>query len=420
MASKETEVKTTSKRTTRKKSTASTKKAAPSVVEGEIVEAAKVKPKRNIVLSDNGDVNLSLINKEDKKRYTQIASSLNENDMTSIMNYGSDLQNAMDAYSNDFLNQRFDSNSSIKSAELIANLLGELQEVDIAELNEPSTFKRFIRRIPLLKKFVTSVEQIKAKYNTIQKNIDGITQKLEQTRLIAIRDNNLLEKQFQNNLSYVSQLGELIIAGKMKSKELEDEISTMKEESYNYNDYEIRKVEDFKNNLDKKITDLVMMRYSFQQSLVQINIIQQTNTQDAQNTEMQIKTTIPIWKNQMSMAVALYNQKKSIEASNLVTNTTNEILRRNSEMMKTQAIEVAKQSQRTVIDIETLEKTHKDLIATIEGVEKAQEEGRAKRAAAERRIKELERDMHVKALGIKESTERVIAKELVGIGSEQQ
>ena len=419
MASKETEVKTTSKRTTRKKSTASTKKEAPSVVEGEIVDTAKVKPKRNIVLSDNGDVNLSLINKEDKKRYTQIASSLNENDMTSIMNYGSDLQNAMDAYSNDFLNQRFDSTSSIKSAELIANLLGELQEVDIAELNEPSAFKRFIRRIPLLKKFVTSVEQIKAKYNTIQKNIDGITQKLEQTRLIAIRDNNLLEKQFQNNLSYVNQLGELIIAGKMKSKELEDEISTMKEESYNYNDYEIRKVEDFKNNLDKKITDLVMMRYSFQQSLVQINIIQQTNTQDAQNTEMQIKTTIPIWKNQMSMAVALYNQKKSIEASNLVTNTTNEILRRNSEMMKTQAIEVAKQSQRTVIDIETLEKTHKDLIATIEGVEKAQEEGRAKRAAAERRIKELERDMHVKALGIKESTERVIAKELVGIGSEQ-
>ena len=419
MASKETEVKTASKRTTRKKSTASTKKSTPSVVEGEIVEAVKVKPKRNIVLSDNGDVNFSLINKEDKKRYTEIASCLNENDMTSIMNYGSDLQNAMDAYSNDFLTQRFDSTSSIKSAELIANLLGELQEVDIAELNEPSALKRFIRRIPLLKKFVTSVEQIKAKYNTIQKNIDGITQKLEQTRLIAIRDNNLLEKQFQNNLSYVGQLGELIIAGKMKSKELEDEINTMKEESYNYNDYEIRKVEDFKNNLDKKITDLVMMRYSFQQSLVQINIIQQTNTQDAQNTEMQIKTTIPIWKNQMSMAVALYNQKKSIEASNLVTNTTNEILRRNSEMMKTQAIEVAKQSQRTVIDIETLEKTHKDLIATIEGVEKAQEEGRAKRAAAERRIKELERDMHVKALGIKESTERVIAKELVGIGSEQ-
>lgn len=419
MTSKETEVKTASKRTTRKKSTASTKKSTPSVVEGEIVEAVKVKPKRNIVLSDNGDVNFSLINKEDKKRYTEIASCLNENDMTSIMNYGSDLQNAMDAYSNDFLTQRFDSTSSIKSAELIANLLGELQEVDIAELNEPSALKRFIRRIPLLKKFVTSVEQIKAKYNTIQKNIDGITQKLEQTRLIAIRDNNLLEKQFQNNLSYVGQLGELIIAGKMKSKELEDEINAMKEESYNYNDYEIRKVEDFKNNLDKKITDLVMMRYSFQQSLVQINIIQQTNTQDAQNTEMQIKTTIPIWKNQMSMAVALYNQKKSIEASNLVTNTTNEILRRNSEMMKTQAIEVAKQSQRTVIDIETLEKTHKDLIATIEGVEKAQEEGRAKRAAAEKRIEELEKDMRLKALGIKESTERVIAKELVGIGSEQ-
>ena len=148
MTSKETEVKTATKRATRKKSATSTKKSVPSVVEGEIVKTTKAKTKRNIVLSDNGDVNLSLINKEDKKRYTQIASSLNENDMTSIMNYGSDLQNAMDAYSNDFLNQRFDSNSSIKSAELIANLLGELQEVDIAELNEPSALKRFIRRIP--------------------------------------------------------------------------------------------------------------------------------------------------------------------------------------------------------------------------------------------------------------------------------
>ena len=98
MTSKETEVKTATKRATRKKSTTSTKKAVPSVVEGEIVKTTKAKTKRNIVLSDNGDVNLSLINKEDKKRYTQIASSLNENDMTSIMNYGSDLQNAMDAY----------------------------------------------------------------------------------------------------------------------------------------------------------------------------------------------------------------------------------------------------------------------------------------------------------------------------------
>ena len=156
-----------------------------------------------------------------------------------------------------------------------------------------------------------------------------------------------------------------------------------------------------------------MMRLSFQQSLVQIKVIQQTNMQDAQNTEAQIKYTIPIWKSQLSLAVALYNQKKSLEAHAMVTNATNDILKKNSSMMKTQAIEVAKQSQRTVIDIDTLERTHRDLIDTLEGVKKAQEEGRAKRLEAERKIQALEKEMHYKSIGVQESTERVMARELI-------
>jgi uncharacterized protein YaaN involved in tellurite resistance len=362
-----------------------------------------------------GEVNIEAIPKKQRDYYKEIAKVLNEKDLTSISSYGSDLQRAMDTYSSDFLTQSFSRENSLESADLIANLLGELHEVNIDDLEAPGAVKRFLRKIPGLKKLVISVEQIKAKYNTIQKNIDGIVQKLEATRQIAIRDNNLLQKQFENNCDYVDQLEDLIVAGKMKSKELADLLENMKAEAGQYEDYQITDIEEYKNALDKRVTDLIMLRYAFKQSLTQIRIIQRTNIMDAQNTEQQITMTIPLWKNQMSLAVALYNQKQSIEISNKVTEATNEMFKKNAEMMKTQAIEVAKQNQRSVLDIETLRKTTQDLLATVEGVQKAQQEGAQKRAAAEAELVKLEKEMSMKAIGIADSTQKIVSKELQGI-----
>lgn len=364
-----------------------------------------------------GEVSLENIPAKQKEYYKEIAKVLNEKDLTSISSYGSDLQRAMDSYSSDFLNQSFSRENSLESADLIANLLGELHEVNIDDLEAPGPVKRFLRRIPGLKKLVISVEQVKAKYNTIQKNIDGIVKKLEATRQIAIRDNNLLQKQFENNCDYVDQLEDLIVAGKMKSKELEDLLENMKAEAGQYDDYQITDIEEYKNSLDKRITDLIMLRYAFKQSLTQIRIIQRTNIMDANNTEAQITMTIPLWKNQMSLAVALYNQKQSIEISNKVTEATNEMFKKNAEMMKTQAIEVAKQNQRSVLDIETLRKTTQELLATVEGVQKAQQEGAQKRAAAEAELVKLEKEMSMKAIGVADSTQKVISSELQGIRS---
>ena len=410
-----TEVK--AKRTPRRKA-ATTKKASGKRTADIIEEEAEVQlnsvtenvPQRRV--DDNGEINTSLIPKERKSYYKEIAKVLNEKDLTSISSYGSDLQRAMDTYSNDFLKQSFNSTSSVESAKLISNLLGELQEVDIDDLEAPSAMKKFLRKVPILKKLVVSVEQIKAKYNTIEKNIDGIVKKLEATRQIAIRDNNLLQRQFENNCDYVDQLEDLILAGKLKSEELETVISEMKGNPSEYEDYQITDIEEYKNSLDKRLSDLIMLRYAFKQSLTQIRIIQRTNIMDANNTESQIAMTIPLWKNQLSLAVALYNQKQSIDVKSKVTDATNEILKKNAEMMKIQAIEVAKQNQRTVIDIETLRKTTTELIATVEGVQKAQKEGAEKRAAAEADITKLEKQMSVAAIGVADSTNKIIAKEL--------
>lgn len=365
-------------------------------------------------VEDSGEINTSNLTPARQAYYKEIASVLNEKDITSISTYGSDLQKAMDSYSSDFLKQSFDSKAGVESAELISNLLGELHEVNIEDLEAPSPIKRFLRKIPGLKKFIVSVEQIKAKYNTIEKNIDGIVKKLEATRQIAIRDNNLLQKQFENNCDYVDQLEDLIIAGKIKSEELEALIEDMKSRSTEYEEYQISDIEEYKNSLDKRLSDLIALRFAFKQSLTQIRIIQRTNIMHANNTESQIAMTIPLWKNQLSLAVALYDQKQAIEVSGKVTDTTNELMRKNAEMMKTQSIEVAKQSQRMVIDPETLQKATQELIATIEGVQKAQKEGAEKRAAAEAQIAKLEKDMHMKAIGVVESTQKIISSELRG------
>jgi len=410
-----TEVKKPRKRAanaTKRKSPTRTRRAVEEIsaeAEAELTSGAVMKR-----VEDTGEINTSNLTPARKAYYKEIAAVLNENDITSISSYGSDLQKAMDSYSSDFLKQSFDSKAGIESAELISNLLGELHEVNIDDLEAPSGIKKFLRRIPGLKKLVVSVEQIKAKYNTIEKNIDGIVKKLEATRQIAIRDNNLLQKQFENNCDYVDQLEDLIVAGKMKSEELEKLIEDMKVRAGEYEDYQISDIEEYKNSLDKRLSDLVALRYAFKQSLTQIRIIQRTNILHANNTESQIAMTIPLWKNQLSLAVALFDQKQAIEVGTKVTDTTNELMRKNAEMMKTQAIEVAKQSQRMVIDVETLRLSTQKLVETVEGVQKAQKEGAEKRRAAEAEIAKLEKEMRMKAIGVAESTQRVIASELQG------
>ncbi len=405
------------RKATVKRSAAEKREAAKAItdeVEAELNGETEIANVPKTRLSDTGEIDVSLIPAKKKVYYSEIAKVLDEKDLTSIASYGSDLQRAMDTYSSDFLKQSFDSKNSIESAQLISNLLGELHEVNIDDLEAPSAVKRFLRKIPGLRKLVVSVEQIKAKYDTIEKNIDGIVQKLETARQIAIRDNNNLQKQFENNVDYVEQLGELIIAGKIKSQELDKLIEDMKTNSEEYDDYQISDVEEYKNSLDKRLTDLTMLRYAFKQSLTQIRIIQRTNIMNANNTEQQIAMTIPLWKNQLSLAVALYDQKQTLEISSKVSDTTNEIFKKNAEMMKTQAIEVAKQNQRTVIDIETLRKTTSDLLATVEGVQKAQLEGAQKRAAAEQELFKLEKQMSQTAIGVATSTQHIIAKELRG------
>ena len=368
------------------------------VLNAEVIEIGSDKPKVDIarevsqVINEKGEVNLSLLSPKQVERCNSLNKSLVVTDINSISNYGADLQHTMTRYSNDFLKAVRGSQGG-EVGELINNLLTELDYVDVDELKEPSAIKKLIRKIPILKSLVGSVEKVLHKYDSIQKNVDTIQKKIEVTRLTAMRDNNALQTMFENNIQYGKQVDELIIAGKLKLQEVNEQLKEMLANPQNYESHEIQDVQEFAHNLERRLSDMMTLRYVVKQSLPQIRTVQYNNIAIADKAQSIIATTIPVWKNQLSIAVALHNQKGNIEAHRRVTETTNTILKKNAEMLRQNSVEVAKENERSVVDIETLRTSTQQLIETIKEVKQIHEEGAAKRREAEAEIMKIESEL---------------------------
>lgn len=368
------------------------------VLNAEVIEIGSDKPKVDIarevsqVINEKGEVNLSLLSPKQVERCNSLNKSLVVTDINSISNYGADLQHTMTRYSNDFLKAVRGSQGG-EVGELINNLLTELDYVDVDELKEPSAIKKLIRKIPILKSLVGSVEKVLHKYDSIQKNVDTIQKKIEVTRLTAMRDNNALQTMFENNIQYGKQVDELIIAGKLKLQEVNEQLKEMLANPQNYESHEIQDVQEFAHNLERRLSDMMTLRYVVKQSLPQIRTVQYNNIAIADKAQSIIATTIPVWKNQLSIAVALHNQKGNIEAHRRVTDTTNTILKKNAEMLRQNSVEVAKENERSVVSIETLRESTQQLIETIKEVKQIHEEGAAKRREAEAEIMKIESEL---------------------------
>ena len=368
------------------------------VLNTEVIEIPSSKPNVDVarevtqVINEKGEVNLSLLSPKQVERCNSLNKSLVVTDINSISNYGADLQHTMTRYSNDFLKAVRGSQGG-EVGELINNLLTELDYVDVDELKEPSAIKKLIRKIPILKSLVGSVEKVLHKYDSIQKNVDTIQKKIEVTRLTAMRDNNALQTMFENNIQYGKQVDELIIAGKLKLQEVNEQLNEMMANPQNYESHEIQDVQEFAHNLERRLSDMMTLRYVVKQSLPQIRTVQYNNIAIADKAQSIIATTIPVWKYQLSIAVALHNQKGNIEAHRRVTDTTNTILKKNAEMLRQNSVEVAKENERSVVSIETLRESTQQLIETIKEVKQIHEEGAAKRREAEAEIMKIESEL---------------------------
>lgn len=350
-------------------------------------------------LDKEGNVNLDNLNQQEIARLTQLNRELVVTDVNSVLNYGADLQSTMEKYSNDFLTSVRTFNSGEVGTQ-INELLTELNYIDVDELN-PSPVKAFLSKIPLVKSLVVNVKKIFQKYDTVIANVDKISNKIKAGRINSLKDNTALQTMFDNNVVYIKQMEELIIAGNLKMQELQLTLATMEGNPANYQDYEISDMREFISRLDKRLADMKIIRYVMLQSLAQIRVVQNNNIAIADKAQSIISTTIPVWKNQLTIAVALCRQKSNVEMQRKVAETTNTILEKNAELLRQNSIEVARENENTVVSLDTLKRTTQSLIKTLDEVKRIHEEGVRNRQVLDKELQGLETELRKNVTGIR-------------------
>lgn len=350
-------------------------------------------------IDNQGNINLEKLDQNEISRLSELNKSLVVTDVNSVLNYGADLQSTMEKYSNDFLSSVRTFNSGEVGTH-ISDLLTELNYIDVDELNQ-SGFKAFLSKIPLLKNMVVNVKRIFQKYDTVISNVDKISNKIKAGRINSLKDNTALQTMFDNNVEYIKQIEQLIIAGQLKFQELQIKLSEMEGNPANYKDYEISDLREYIMRLDKRLADMKIIRYVMMQSLAQIRVVQNNNTAIADKAQSIISTTIPVWKNQLTIAVALYRQKANVEMQRKVAETTNTILEKNAELLRQNSIEVARENENTVVSIDTLKKTTQSLISTLDEVKKIHEEGMRNRQVLDKELHTLETELRKNVQGVR-------------------
>ena len=330
---------------------------------------------------------IRLLSPSERKSYLAMAKSIDDNDLTSIQQYGVEVSKTIENNGDSLLNSIRSNNNNNEANMLINNLLAELKMVDTDDL-QSTKFKKILRKIPVLRNLVMSIDKALIKYDTIKNNVDQIAAHIRQHKIIAARDNNELQIMFDNNVEYIKEVRELIIAGKLKMEEIVDKIDYMKKHPDGFSPIQVHDAQNFLNALSKRIADMQISEYVFNQKLFQIRAVQHNNMSISDKAESIATTVIPIWKNELAMSIILINQQENIELQRRVNETTNNMLLKNSELMKENSINAAKANEETIASLETLQKTTKDLIDTIGEVQKIQSEGAKMRQTLEHNLAE--------------------------------
>ncbi|MCY8508719.1 toxic anion resistance protein [Bacillus mojavensis] len=361
-------------------------------------------PKGEAVESEKQPVRLvDVLPEENKEKAYQLSKQIDHNNMNSIVLYGSQAQSKLLNFSHTMIDhvQKKDVG---EIGEILGELMKKLKQVNPDELQTKK--KGFLAR--MFGKVSHSLQEVLSKYQKTSVQIDRISLKLEHSKHALISDNKLLEQLYDKNKEYFSSLNVYIAAGELKLDELRTKtIPELKRqaESSDHNQMAVQEVNDliqFADRLDKRVHDLLLSRQITIQSAPQIRLIQNTNQALAEKIQSSIVTAIPLWKNQVAIALTLLRQRNAVDAQQKVSDTTNELLLKNAELLKTNTIETVKANERGLVDIDTLKKVQESLISTLEETLKIQEEGRIKRRQAEEELMMMEGDLKQKLLAIKE------------------
>ncbi|MBQ9987728.1 MAG: toxic anion resistance protein [Erysipelotrichales bacterium] len=354
-------------------------------VKEEVVEEKKVEPAK---------FDESILTEQERQMVDDFAKKIDIENTNMILQYGADAQKKMSEFSEVALN-----NVQTKDLGEIGNDISDLL-VELKGFDADEEEKGFLG---LFKKASNRIESLKARYAKAEVNVDKIVGILENHQITLFKDIALLDQMYEKNLVNFKELYMYILDGKKKLEECrattlkelaaKAQATGLPEDSQKANDYA-----QLCDRFEKKLHDLELTRMISVQMAPQIRLIQNNDTLMAEKIQSTIVNTIPLWKSQMVLALGVDHAKEAMEAQREVTEMTNELLRKNADTLKMATIEVAKESERGIVDIETLMHTNEQLISTFDEVLTIQKEGRAKRAAAEVKLREIEGELKAKLL----------------------
>ncbi|WP_209438098.1 MULTISPECIES: toxic anion resistance protein [Mesobacillus] len=344
---------------------------------------------------------IDVIPPENRERAYQLAAQIDPKNQQAMITYGSQAQGKLLTFSHAML-EHVQKKDVGEVGDIINDLMKRLNDMNPEELSpeKQSFFSRIFGKIS------GSVQEILSKYQKTSAQIDRISVKLDRSKNVLLSDIGMLEKLYETNKEYFNALNIYIAAGELKLEELHQktipELKRAAEESQDQMKFqEVNDMLQFADRLDKRLYDLKLSREITIQSAPQIRLIQNTNQALVEKIQSSIVTAIPLWKNQVAIALTLIRQRHAVEAQKQVSKTTNELLLKNAEMLKTNTIETAKENERGLVEIETLKKTQENLITTLEETMRIQQEGRSKRRQAEQDLAAMENELKLKLLEIK-------------------
>lgn len=344
----------------------------------------------NSVVPDDVEETLT---KEELKIVNDFASQIDLRDTNLVMQYGSAAQKKMANFTDDAL-------AGVRTRDLgevgslISGVVNELKGFDAEE--EKGLFGFF-------KKKVNKVQMLRTRYDKVENNVDKIAKSLEEQQVTLMKDSAMLDKMYELNMVYFKELTMYIVAGKQKFAEIRNgELANLRKTANETGRTEdaqaVRDLEEACDRFEKKLSDLLITREISLQTAPQIRIVQNGEVSMIQKIQTTLVNTIPLWKNQMVLALGLANSEAAVKAQRAVTDMTNDLLKKNAETLHTSSVAIAKESERSIVDIETLRQTNESLIKTLDEVMQIQKEGRIKRAEAESEIQKLEGELKNKLL----------------------
>ena len=344
-------------------------------------------------------LNYDELSESEKKAVDEFITKIDVMDQNIVLQYGAKAQNKISAFSDTVL-EDVKTKDIGDTGDLLANLVGEIKSFN----SSIGTSKKGIFK--LFNSAKKEISTIIAKYNKIEKNVDTIENSLEKNKVTLLKDIALFDTMYDKNLEYFKEISLYIIAGERKLEELKNKTLPAAKAKFEetHEQLDAQKIQDLENQInrfEKKIYDLKTTRIISIQMAPQIRLLQNNDAELVEKIQSSITNTIPLWKNQMVLALGISNSKKALESQQAVSNLTNEMLKKNSETLKQGTLDIAKESERAIVDIATLKKTNQDLMDTIDSLIKIHEEGSQKRAEAEGELNKIEGELKAKLLELK-------------------